>query len=112
MDVKLKQQIKQKILSRMELTKDDISELEEMTKPIAPENAIGRISRMDAINNKSVNEASLRNAQAKLSQLEDALYKLDNDENFGNCRKCGQEIQEGRLLLMPESPLCVPCARK
>ena len=95
----------------MELTKDDISELEEMTKPIAPENAIGRISRMDAINNKSVNEASLRNAQAKLSQLEDALYRLDNDGNFGNCRKCGNKIQEGRLLLMPESPLCVPCAR-
>ena len=35
----------------------------EITKPIAPENAIGRISRMDAINNKSVTEAALRQAK-------------------------------------------------
>ena len=112
MEEPLKSQIKKKILSRIVLTKDDVADLEEMTKPIAPENAIGRISRMDAINNKSVNEASLRNAQAKLSQLEDALYKVDNDEDFGKCRACGNPIQEGRLLLMPESAFCVPCARK
>lgn len=111
MEEALKSQIKKKILSRIDLTKDDVADLEEMTKPIAPENAIGRISRMDAINNKSVNEASLRNAQAKLSQLEDALYKIDNNEDFGKCRSCGNPIQEGRLLLMPESPFCVPCAR-
>lgn len=36
--------------------------LEDSCKPIAPDVAIGRISRMDAINNKSVMEASLRNA--------------------------------------------------
>ena len=36
-----------------------------LTKPIAPENAIGRISRMDAINNKSVNEAALIKAEQK-----------------------------------------------
>ena len=34
--------------------------------PIAPENAIGRVSRMDAINNKSVNEAALKKAEIKL----------------------------------------------
>ena len=112
MDENLKSQIKRKILSRINLTKDDIEDLKEMTKPIAPENAIGRISRMDAINNKSVNDASLRNARAKLSQLDDALYKLENGEDFGRCRSCGNFIQEGRLLLMPESPFCVPCARK
>lgn len=112
MEESLKSQIKKKILSRIELTKDDVADLEEMTKPIAPENAIGRISRMDAINNKSVNEASLRNAKEKLSQLEDALYKIENDEDFGMCRSCGGPIQDGRLLLMPESPFCVPCARK
>ena len=35
-------------------TKKDIKGLKEATKPISPENSIGRVSRMDAINNKSV----------------------------------------------------------
>ena len=112
MDENLKSQIKKKILSRINLTKDDIEDLKEMTKPITPENAIGRISRMDAINNKSVNDASLRNAQSKMSQLEDALYNLENGKDFGKCRSCKKSIKEGRLLLMPESPFCVQCARK
>ncbi len=112
MDDHLKEKIREKINSRIELTKEGIADLQEMTQPIAPENAIGRISRMDAINNKSVNDASLRNTLAKLSQLEDALYRLDQDVDFGQCRKCKKQIQEGRLLLVPESPLCVPCAKK
>lgn len=45
-----------------EIVKTEVAILNyrELTKPIAPENAIGRISRMDAINNKSVNEAALK----------------------------------------------------
>ena len=35
-------------------TESAIERYKELTKPIAPENAIGRVSRMDAINNKSV----------------------------------------------------------
>ena len=33
-----------------------------MTNPIAPDHAIGRVSRMDAINNKSINDSALREA--------------------------------------------------
>ena len=34
--------------------REEITELIELTKPIAPDCAIGRVSRMDAINNKSI----------------------------------------------------------
>ena len=67
--------------------KIDIENLKVLTKPIAPENAIGRISRMDAINNKSVNEAALRSLIAKVKSIEIALNKI-NDADFGICRKC------------------------
>jgi len=46
-----------------------------MTQPIAPENAIGRLGRMDAINNKSVMEAALREAEAKLIRVNQALQR-------------------------------------
>ena len=99
----------QKAKHELEKTSVEIEQLKELTKPISPENAIGRISRMDAINNKSVNEASLRSLMEKAKKIEIALSKL-NDPDFGTCRKCKNHIPEGRLLLMPGATLCVKCA--
>jgi DnaK suppressor protein len=109
MTEKEKSELKNKILQSITDTERDISELVELTKPISPENAIGRISRMDAINNKSINEAALRQAQLKMEKLLMAKEKCD-DEEFGVCRKCHGDIPMGRLLLMPESLFCVRCA--
>jgi DnaK suppressor protein len=88
-----------------------IASLKELTKSIAPDNAIGRVSRMDAINNKSVNDAALRTAENKLKSIENALQKIDHDD-FGKCRRCGQPIPMGRLVVMPESSLCIRCAQR
>jgi len=91
-------------------TLQSISDLKELTKPIAPENAIGRISRMDAINNKSVNEAALVKAEQKLKNLEITQLNL-NEPEFGVCAKCSNNIPLGRIMLMPHSRFCVNCAR-
>ncbi len=101
--------IKERIESEIEKTNQLISEYKELVQPIAPENAIGRISRMDAINNKSVNEAALKKAKSKLENLRYALSKV-NDEDFGICSKCKQEIPVGRILIMPQSRTCVKCS--
>ncbi|MCB0754751.1 MAG: TraR/DksA C4-type zinc finger protein [Flavobacteriales bacterium] len=101
--------LKLKIVASISDTERDISELEELTKPIAPENSIGRISRMDAINNKSINEAALVQARTKLDKLQFALDKC-SEPDFGTCRRCGNAIPTGRLILMPESLFCVTCA--
>ena len=87
-----------------------VDDYKELTKPISPENAIGRISRMDAINNKSVTEAALRQAESKLKNLNLVLDSLD-DKAFGLCLKCKKPIPIGRILLMPQSRYCVNCAR-
>jgi DnaK suppressor protein len=42
-------------------------------------------------------------------RLERALDRIDND-NFGICTECGEDIAAGRLLIMPEATLCVDCA--
>ena len=86
-----------------------ITNYRELTKPIAPENAIGRVSRMDAINNKSVNEAALKKAEQKLKNLEITLSNI-HDPDFGTCSKCKQTIPVGRIMLMPQSRFCVNCA--
>lgn len=91
--------------------KGKIAELKELTKPISPENAIGRVSRMDAINNKSVNEAALRQAEIKWKRLNYSLTRID-EPDFGACARCGNSIPLGRLMLMPESTRCVHCAER
>jgi len=105
-----KTDIKAKILEEIEKTKKSIADYKELTKPISPENAIGRISRMDAINNKSVIEAALRQAESKLKNLQAVLENME-DQDFGLCQKCQKPIPIGRILLMPQSRFCVNCAR-
>jgi len=95
-----------------EITKTEqmIEEYKGLTAPVAPDAAIGRVSRMDAINNKSINEASLRQAESKLVNLNRVLSNYGKPE-FGTCLKCRGEIPAGRLILRPESLYCVRCAR-
>ena len=102
--------IEQTILEEITKTEESIGKYKEMVKPIAPDVAIGRISRMDAINNKSVVEASLRQAEHKLKNLNKVLSQIGSKE-FGICIKCKQPIPIGRILIRPESLHCVNCAR-
>jgi len=103
-------EIKQKLLEQISLTEKSIEEYRELTKPIAPDCAIGRVSRMDAINNKSVSEASLRQAESKLRNLQRVFSQIGSNE-FGICLKCKQPIPLGRILIRPESLFCVNCAQ-
>ena len=92
-------------------TEKKITRYEEMTGPVAPDNAIGRVSRMDAINNRSVMAAALRKAKERLQVLHNHEQRLGTPD-FGRCAKCEQNIPIQRILLAPESSFCVNCARK
>ncbi|HNQ61215.1 MAG TPA: TraR/DksA C4-type zinc finger protein [Bacteroidia bacterium] len=105
-----KEEIKNKINEEILKTVSSINEYKEITKPVAPDVAIGRISRMDAINNNSVTAAALRQAEEKLEKLHYVMSKLDS-EDFGKCLKCKQAIPLGRILIRPESVYCVKCAK-
>lgn len=97
------------IQKELKETEKSIAVLKELTKPIAPDCAIGRVSRMDAINNKSINDAALRTAEVKLSGLKYALTRV-NDDDFGICARCEQPIPLGRIMLVPHSRFCANCA--
>ena len=109
MNQELINKIEIEIKDSIEKLEVEIDQLQEDAKPISPENSIGRISRMDAINNKSVVEASLRNRRKKLSKLRIALSKV-HQPGFGTCISCKGNINPKRLMLLPESEKCVNCA--
>jgi DnaK suppressor protein len=105
------QELETSIHEKIKATKKDIKSFEALTRPISPDNAIGRLTRMDAINSRSINEAALQKAKQSLSQLEHSLIRL-KDPDFGLCIECEEQIPLGRLRIMPETRLCVKCAEK
>lgn len=106
-----REELKREILNEIEIQKHQIESLKESVKPIAPDNAIGRLTRMEAIGSKAVSEASLNSARTKVAKLEIALGKI-NDPEFGLCSRCSNPIPKGRIMLLPESVVCVPCVEK
>lgn len=104
------EEIRKNIETEIEKTTNKIEGYREMSQTLGPDNAIGRLSRMDAIVNSSVAAAALREAERKLTNLEAMLGKVGN-EDFGLCSNCKQPIPLGRLMLMPQSSKCVNCAR-
>ena len=102
-------QIRTLLEAEIEKTAKRVKSYEELSQPISPDNAIGRVSRMDAINNKSVMDAALQKAKERLAGLKRNLGKLGTDD-FGVCSKCKNRIKIQRILLAPESSFCVNCA--
>lgn len=104
-----KEALRVEVHAMVESVAREIAELEEVTKPIPLDSAIGRVSRMDAINNRSINEAALRTAREKQKKLAATLRNIDRSD-FGVCVQCGSAIPQGRMLLKPHATRCVTCA--
>ena len=111
MTEKERKEIVDVILNQIEKSEKKIEELKEFTQPISPDNAIGRVSRMDAINNKSIYDASMNNTRQRLEQLKQVL-KLTDDADFGICTQCRQSIPIERLKIRPEIRLCASCLKR
>jgi DnaK suppressor protein len=72
---------------------------------------IGRVSRMDALQQQAMSQESMRRRQIALRNIESALARIESGD-YGYCIDCGEDIAEGRLEIDPAGPLCVNCARK
>lgn len=87
----------------------EIEKLKEKIEPISPDCSLGRLTRLEAMQEKSINEAVLEKAKTRLKKIEFVLRKIDSEE-FGICSICEEEIPYGRLQIMPESTICIECA--
>jgi DnaK suppressor protein len=89
--------------------RESIVSLQAASGPVAPDDAIGRLSRLEAMSARNLSGAKLQDARIRLVQLERALAASAGEE-FGYCRECGEPIPLARLKLLPETSLCVICA--
>jgi len=70
---------------------------------------IGRVSRVDALQQQKMAQAQRTRQRARLGQVAVAVRAYADGE-YGDCRACGEAIGYDRLKAKPESPLCVSCA--
>ncbi|WND02269.1 TraR/DksA family transcriptional regulator [Temperatibacter marinus] len=69
---------------------------------------VGRLSRMDALQEQAMNSAVSTRRKLELNRIEAALNRLQDDE-FGFCIECGEDIHQKRLELDPSIAICVQC---
>ena len=70
--------------------------------------AVGRVSRVDAIQQQQMALANREQALALCRQVESALRRIDCDE-YGLCLECAESIPLARLEAQPQAELCVDC---
>ena len=70
--------------------------------------AVGRVSRIDAIQQQKMLEANRESQRIRLQLTKSALRRIDEGE-FGECQQCGEDIGVDRLRARPESLYCIEC---
>ncbi len=71
---------------------------------------VGRLSRMDAIQQQAMAVAIEQRRKSEIQGLNAALVRVDEEE-FGYCEDCGDDIPSDRLRINPTTPRCVSCAQ-
>lgn len=72
--------------------------------------SVGRLSRMDALQAQAMAMATERQRDIGIMRLTAALQRLDEDE-YGLCVQCGEDIAGKRLEIDPAATHCISCAR-
>ncbi|MEH6552052.1 MAG: TraR/DksA family transcriptional regulator [Pseudomonadales bacterium] len=78
---------------------------------ILDQQSVGRVSRIDAIQQQQMAQASLRQATKHLQEINEALLRMATDD-YGWCEDCGNDIGFARLMIKPEAQFCILCAEK
>jgi len=89
-------------------TRQLLADSTEGAQPVSLDEPIGRLSRMDAMQQQSMVQANRRTAQNRLARIDAALRRVDHDE-YGMCVECEEEIGYARLTAQPETPFCIDC---
>ena len=71
--------------------------------------SVGRLSRMDALQQQSMALAAEKRRQQRIARVEAALKRMASGD-FGWCVTCGDEIEDRRLEADPSTPVCGACA--
>lgn len=100
--------LKDRLLELRSELEELLSNVEAGARPVSLDQPIGRLSRMDALQQQSMSQANRLNAVRSLEQVKAALHRIESGD-FGFCVGCDDEIEYSRLQARPEAPFCIEC---
>ena len=95
---------------RKEELKETLASMKESSRPVDLNDPIGRLSRMDAIQQQQMALNARKQMEINLQLVDAALDRLEKGE-YGYCLQCEDEIDHKRLLAKPEAAFCTKCQR-
>ncbi len=98
-----------RIGEEIERLRAEMDSTQEEREAVAPDAAIGRLSRLDSMQMQEVAKDAQRRREERLSLLETAQERMDAGE-YGLCEVCGGDISWERLDAKPEAVRCGKCA--
>ena len=87
----------------------DLDASKEASGVVELDTSIGRLSRMDAMQNQQMALELRRRQEQQLQRIANALKRIDQNR-YGVCGKCKQPIADARLEISPDAVMCVKCA--
>ena len=84
---KQKQELHKELLDLRDELQKLLADSSDGAQPVSLDEPIGRLSRMDAMQQQSMVQANRRTAQTRLTRIETALRRYANDD-YGFCASC------------------------
>jgi len=89
--------------------KADLAANKDDSEIVELDSSIGRLSRMDAMQNQQMALELRRRKENQLLRIKNAFRRIDKGE-YGKCSKCAKQIDDDRLEVFPDALKCVSCA--
>ena len=101
--------LRHKLLEQKNVLKCLLVSNEDTSKPVQlDQQTLGRVSRIDAIQQQEMAIANRANQELTLVRVIKALRRIQEAE-YGYCLECDTCIPYERLFIKPESNLCIQC---
>ncbi|GHF27928.1 molecular chaperone DnaK [Kordiimonas sediminis] len=102
--------------NKLDLFEQEVLSLDEASqdsrKPVElDQTSVGRLSRMDAMQGQAMNLAIAARRKQSLVKIQAARLRLEEEE-FGYCITCGDDIAVKRLELDPTVSVCTNCSKQ
>lgn len=102
-------QLREQLIVRRQALEELLGNNDATTRPVTlDQQSVGRVSRIDAIQQQQMAIANQQQAGDLLKRIEFALRRID-DGSYGDCLDCGEPIADARLQAQPWASLCIEC---
>jgi len=88
---------------------DDLAANKDDAGIVELDTSIGRLARMDAMQNQQIALELKRRRENQLLRIENTYQRMD-EGRYGICGKCRKPIDETRLEVFPDVVTCVSCS--